>query len=66
MEGSLSLREMRRAPTRKFVGRGGDFSARVRHCRMYGTCGDGMMGYYIFGGVAKREREREGGRREKK
>lgn len=30
--GSSSFRDSRTAPTRKFVGLGGDFSARERHC----------------------------------
>ena len=33
ISGSLSRRERRMAPMRKFVGRGGDCSARERHFR---------------------------------
>lgn len=40
---SSSLRERRSAPTRKFVGRGGDCSASERHFFRYDLCGGGSV-----------------------
>lgn len=46
------------APTRKLVGRGGDFSARERHSRRYLACGDCIL----FSLIRNKNKQRRGTR----